>query len=45
MDIRIEDTRRDGGSLTIIIETDAPSPVREKLLAALRAALRDAGVR
>lgn len=44
MDIRIEDARPDGGSLTIMVETDTPRSAAA-IVAAIRAALRDAGVR
>lgn len=44
MDIRIEDTRPDGGALTIVVETDQPMTAAA-LLAAIKQALREAGVK
>lgn len=43
-DIRIEDSRPDGGALIIVAETDQPLTAAA-LVAAIRQALRDAGVR
>ena len=43
-DVRVEDSRRDGGTLVVIAETDQPMTAAA-LLAAIRQALREAGVR
>ncbi len=43
-DIRIEDSRRDGGALTIVAETDQPVTAAA-LVSLIRQALREAGVR
>lgn len=43
-DIRIEDTRKDGGALTIYVETALPYSLAA-LLAAIRQALKEAGVK
>lgn len=43
-DIRIEDSREDGGALVVIAETDQPMTAAA-LLAAIRQALKDAGVK
>lgn len=43
-DVRVEDSRKDGGALVVIAETDQPMTAAA-LLAAIRQALANAGVK